>query len=122
MVREGGGRRAPRRAGHARPALEQRRPRRDRPRTPRRSTGTTQGLARCDGWSGANAAWIIANRAPPAYLPRDAAERAAKAAVLNGEDSAAEARRLLATLDAPAIDGAAQSLVNALGGNVAGRR
>ena len=59
-----------------------------------------QGLARCDGWSGANAAWIIANRAPAGYLPRDAAVRAAKAAVLSGEDSAAEARSLLATLDA----------------------
>ena len=59
-----------------------------------------EGLARCDGWSGANAAWIIANRAPPGYLPRDAAVRAAKAAVLSGEDSAAEARSLLATLDA----------------------
>ena len=77
-----------------------------------------QGLARCDGWSGANAAWIIVNRAPPGYLPRDAAVRAAKAAVLSGEDSAAEARSLLATLDAEAIDGAAQSLVNALGGQI----
>jgi len=77
-----------------------------------------QGLARCDGWSGANAAWIIANRAPSGYLPRDAAERAAKAAVLDGKDSAAEARRLLAALDAEAIDGAAQSLLDALGGNV----
>jgi TPR repeat protein len=78
-----------------------------------------QGLARCDGWSGANAAWIIANRAPPGYLPRDAAVRAAKAAVLAGEDSAAEARSLLATLDAEAIDAAAQSLVNELGGGIA---
>jgi TPR repeat protein len=77
-----------------------------------------QGLARCDGWSGANAAWIIANRAPAGYTPRDAAVRAAKAAVLNGEDSAAQARDLLATLDRKAIDGAAQTLVNALGGSI----
>ncbi|HRO12636.1 MAG TPA: tetratricopeptide repeat protein, partial [Amaricoccus sp.] len=78
-----------------------------------------QGLARCDGWSGANAAWIIANRAPVGYLPRDAAIRAAKAAVLSGRDSAAEAQSLLATLDTEAIDGAAQMLVNGLGGEIA---
>lgn len=78
-----------------------------------------QGLARCDSWSGANAAWIIANRAPAGYLPRDAAIRAAKAAVLSGRDAAAEAQSLLATLDTEAIDGAAQMLVNALGGEIA---
>ncbi len=77
-----------------------------------------QGLARCDGWSGANAAWIIANRSPDGYLPRDAAVRAAKAATLNGADSAAEAESLLATLDRKAIDGAAQTLVNTLGGSI----
>ena len=77
-----------------------------------------QGLARCDGWSGTNAAWIIVNRAPGDFTPRDAAVRAAKAAVLNGEDSATEAQSLLATLDRPAIDGAAQTLVNALGGTI----
>ena len=36
-----------------------------------------EGLARCDGWSGANAAWIIANQAPGGLVPRDAALRAA---------------------------------------------
>ena len=117
MVREGGGRRAPRRAGTLgrlwnSGALG------ETGRDAKAIDWYDQGLARCDGWSGANAAWIIANRAPAGYLPRDAAERAAKAAVLDGEDSAAEARRLLPTLDAQAIDGAAQSLLDALGGNV----
>ena len=78
-----------------------------------------QGLARCDGWSGANAAWIILNREPADFAPRDAAVRAAKAAVLSARDSAAEARGLLDSLDRAAIDGASQTLINALGGSVA---
>jgi hypothetical protein len=45
--------------------------------------------------------------------------RAAKAAVLNARDSAAEAQGLLESVDRAAIDGASQTLINALGGNVA---
>lgn len=78
-----------------------------------------QGLERGDGWSGANAAWIIVNREVPGMGPRDAALRAAKAATLRGADSAAEARALLASLPDAAKDGAAQMLINALGGQVA---
>ena len=77
-----------------------------------------EGLARCDGWSGANAAWIIAHDAPAGFLPRDAAVRAAKAAVLNGRESAAAAEEVLAGLDRKAIDGGSQGLVQALGGAV----
>jgi TPR repeat protein len=77
------------------------------------------GLERGDGWSGANGAWIIMNREVPGLGPRDAALRAAKAATLRGADSAAEAQALLAGLPEGAIDGAAQMLVNALGGSVA---
>src|SRR5690606_32208857 len=72
-----------------------------------------------DGWSGANAAWIILNRDVPGLGPRDAALRAAKAASLRGADSAAQGRELLAGLPDGAIDGAAQMLVNALGGSLA---
>ncbi len=77
------------------------------------------GLERGDGWAGANAAWIIANRDVPGLGPRDAALRAAKAASLRGADSAARGRELLADLPDSAIDSAAQMLVNALGGAVA---
>ena len=81
MVREGGGRRAPGAPGTLgrlwnSGALG------ETGRDAKAIDWYDKGLARCDGWSGANAAWIIANRAPAGYLPRDAAERAAKAAVL----------------------------------------
>ena len=59
---------------------------------------------------GANGAWIIVNRGVPGHGLRDAALRAAKAAVLRDADSAAEARALLAELPPEAIDGAAQLL------------
>lgn len=77
------------------------------------------GLERGDAWAGANAAWIIANRSVPGLGPRDAALRAAKAAALRNPEAAAEARQLLAALPPDAIDGAAQTLVNALGGQLA---
>ncbi|MFO1144821.1 MAG: caspase family protein [Amaricoccus sp.] len=77
------------------------------------------GLARGDAWAGANAAWIIANRSVPGLGPRDAAVRAAKAAALRNPEAAAEARTILAGLPPDAVNGAAQELVNALGGQVA---
>jgi uncharacterized caspase-like protein len=76
------------------------------------------GLERGDAWSGANAAWIIANHGLPGLSLRDAAVRAAKAAALRDEDAAAEARGLLAGLPPEAVDGAAQQLINELGGQV----
>jgi hypothetical protein len=76
------------------------------------------GLERGDGWSGANAAWIIANRDVANLTATDAAERAAKAAALGNADAAAAARELLGTLPPGAIDGATERLINALGGAV----
>lgn len=77
------------------------------------------GLERGDGWSGANAAWIILNRDVPGLGPRDAALRAAKAASLRGADSAAQGREVIADLPDNAVNAAAQMLVNALGGSLA---
>jgi TPR repeat protein len=78
-----------------------------------------QGLERGDGWSGANAAWIIAERGVEGLTPADAAERAAKAASLGNAEAAASARKALDALPASARDAAAQRLINALGGSVA---
>jgi TPR repeat protein len=77
-----------------------------------------QGLERGDGWSGANAAWIIVNREVPGLGPQDAALRAGKAAALRGADSAEAARQLLAELPEGAKDAAAQELINVLGGSI----
>jgi uncharacterized caspase-like protein/TPR repeat protein len=76
------------------------------------------GLSRGDGWSGANAAWIIANRDVPGMAPRDAAIRAAKAAALGNAKAAEAAREVLADLPRAAVDAAAQMLVNDLGGSL----
>jgi TPR repeat protein len=77
------------------------------------------GLERGDGWSGANAAWIIAERGVEGLTLANAAERAAKAAALGDAEAAASAREVLAALPASALDGGAQRLVNALGGAIA---
>jgi uncharacterized caspase-like protein/TPR repeat protein len=87
-------------------------------RTARAVEWYDMGLERGDGWSGANAAWIIANEGVPGLSLRDAGVRAAKAAVLRGADSAAEARSLLDGLPPEAVDGASQMLLNALGASV----
>ena len=78
-----------------------------------------QGLARCDGWSGANAAWIIANRAPAGLPParRGGARRQGRGAERRGlgrrgAEPPRDARRRRRSTAPP------QSLVNALGGNV----
>ncbi len=74
-----------------------------------------EGLARGDGWGGANAANIILAGAAPGLTPADAAVRAAKAVHLPAEDAAAEAHRILMLLDARALDTALQSLLVELG-------
>lgn len=73
------------------------------------------GLSRGDGWGGANAAWIIANKRPAEYAPSDAAIRAAKAAVLRNRDAAAAAEKVLAALPEREIDRASQILMTELG-------
>ncbi len=73
------------------------------------------GLSRGDGWGGANAAWIIANKRPTGFSPSDAAIRAAKAAVLRNRDAAAAAEKILAALPQREIDRASQMLVTELG-------
>ena len=78
-----------------------------------------KGLERGDAWSGANAAWIIANRDVPGLGQSDAALRAAKAAALRDPEAAAGARATLSELPPKAINGAAQKLINLLGGEVA---
>lgn len=77
------------------------------------------GLARGDGWGGANAAWLIANRTPPGYQPWDAAVRAAKAAVLRNREAAEAAEAVLAALPARALDGGVQALMRDLGTEIA---
>lgn len=74
-----------------------------------------QGLTRGDGWGGANAAWIIANRTPPGFGPQDAAVRAAKAATLRNADAGAAALDVLNGLPGSALDAGAQSLMRDLG-------
>ena len=73
------------------------------------------GLARGDGWGGANAAWIIANKRPASYSPSDAAIRAARAAVLRNRDAAATAEKVLAALPEKELDRASQTLMTELG-------
>lgn len=74
-----------------------------------------QGLARGDGWGGANAAWIIANRSPKGYSPFDAAVRAAKAATLRNQSAQNAALEVLAALPNAALDGGTQTLMRELG-------
>ena len=73
------------------------------------------GLARGDGWGGANAAWLIANRKPAGFTPYDAAVFAAKAASLKNPEPAAEALNTLRRLDRRAVGGGTQQLMQELG-------
>ena len=120
LVPQGRRRRPSAGAGQHRPALEQRRARRATASYAHAVEWYDIGLERGDAWSGANAAWIIANRGVPGLGLRDAAIRAAKAAALrNRRGRRRGARTLLAGLPPEAVDGAAQELVNALGGQLA---
>jgi len=76
------------------------------------------GLSRGDGWAGANAAWIIANRNPNGFSPGDAAVRAAKAAALSNVDASNEAKAILSRLPARAVNAGAQLLMLELGEEV----
>jgi len=77
-----------------------------------------KGLERGDAWAGANAAWLIANKSVKGYGNFDAAQRAAKAAVLRNPQAAKSADGVLAKLSKQALDGGAQQLLNALGASV----
>ena len=77
-----------------------------------------EGLARGDGWGGANAAWVIANRRPAGFAAHDAAVRAAKAATLRNPDSRKAALDVLSALPNAALDGGAQALMRDLGVNI----
>ncbi len=76
------------------------------------------GLERGDGRSGDYAARLIAEVGIPGMTPIDAAVRAAKTAALGNSEAADSARATLASLPAKAVDGAAQQLVNDLGGGL----
>lgn len=73
------------------------------------------GLTRGDAWGGANAAWVIANRAPAGFGPGDAAVRAAKAASLRNAEAAQVAMAVIDALPASALDAGAQVLLGELG-------
>lgn len=77
------------------------------------------GLSRGDGWGGANAAWVIANRKPKGYDRGDAAVRAAKAYVLRNETAAQAAMKVLVSLSATDLDQGAQKLMIELGEDLA---
>lgn len=74
-----------------------------------------EGLARGDSWGGANAAWVIANRAPAGFAVHDAAVRAAKSATLRNPEARKAALDVLAGLSGSALDGGAQALMRDLG-------
>ena len=74
-----------------------------------------RGLERGSAWGGANAAWIIANRAPEGYSLADAALRAAKTMALGDEQAGAAAGDVIGALPAREVDRAAQMLMVALG-------
>lgn len=76
------------------------------------------GLERGDAWGGANAAWIIANRAPSGFVVGDAAVRAAKAMALRNDGAEEAARQVLQGLPRREIDAGAQRLLSELGQNV----
>ena len=78
-----------------------------------------EGLARGDGWGGANAAWIISNGEAAGLSGFDAAQRAAKAAALRNPDARAFATEILGDLPASALDGGAQALMAELGVSIA---
>ena len=78
-----------------------------------------KGLARGDGWGGANAAWVIANRRPAGFAPHDAAVRAAKAASLRNPAARKAALEVLTALPRTAVDGGAQALMRDLGVDIA---
>jgi len=73
------------------------------------------GLSRGDGWGGANAAWLIANRNPDGYTKFDAAVFAAKAASLRNPEPKAEALNTLRNLDGRSLNGGIQQLMQDLG-------
>lgn len=73
------------------------------------------GLSRGDGWGGANAAWVIANRDVPGYTLYDAAALAAKAAALRNPSAQSAAVDVLASLSGNVLEGGAQTLMRDLG-------
>jgi TPR repeat protein len=77
------------------------------------------GLARGDGWGGANGAEVILMGGVAGLGPADAAARAAKAALLPDSEAAAAAARVLDGLDRRALDGGLQTILRDLGQDVA---
>ena len=77
------------------------------------------GLARGDGWSGANGADVILAGGVAGMGPADAAIRAAKATLLPTEDAAEAARALLAGLDDQILGLALQTALVDMGAAVA---
>ncbi len=78
-----------------------------------------EGLARGDGWGGANGAIVILNGSVARLGPADAAVRAAKAMQLPAPDAAAAAAEILAGLPRSALDRALQMILVDLGEDVA---
>jgi len=73
------------------------------------------GLDRGDPWGGANGALMILRKSPPGTTRIDAAIRAGRAAALGTGRASERARALLGELDARALQGGAQALLNDLG-------
>lgn len=77
-----------------------------------------EGLDRGDAYAGGSAAHLIATAGVPGYDLFDAAMFAAKAAALVNHDAAQQARGLLGSFDTATLNGGAQKLIAALGGEV----
>jgi TPR repeat protein len=73
------------------------------------------GLARGDGWGGANAAGIILEGGVAGLSPGDAAARAAKAVLLPEDKAVEAAEAVLASLNRKALDAGLQIILNELG-------
>ena len=76
------------------------------------------GLSRGDGWGGANAAWVIAQKSPPGFTLFDSVVRASKALALGNQASHDSARDLLSRMNKKSIDGGTQQLMSELGVNI----
>ena len=76
----------------------------------------TEGLERGDANAGGNAAFLISSEGVAGHDMFDAAVLAAKAAALTNQKAAQPSRELLASYPAKAVDGGAQKLIRALGG------
>lgn len=76
------------------------------------------GLARGDGWSGANGAWIALNPLSDTISPPDALARAGKALALSNNDARTSARALISSRSRREIDSGTQFILKSLGADL----